>query len=293
MAKVVAGTPPEQRSRLLIAGAVLFAAIAGVLVFVALQNRDGGGTAAATMSDVVVASKDIGVNTRLEEGMLELKSVPADQALTGAYASVERAVGLPVRYPIQRGEQVTTAKVGLSEIEDEKDVGLVLENGERAFSISVEEVTGVGGLPLAGNFVDVIVVWGQEGSRKSALLFQDVEVLSVAQEALEPVPSAADAAEDAAENGETATEEDIAAQGLQGQRPEDVERQPGARTVTLRVTPGQAQVLAVLQAEQRNEAYENVKLWLALRANGDRQILDPPAVDLLQFLSDILLQAGQ
>src|SRR3990172_8993398 len=103
MARVLAGTPSESRSRALIIAALVFAAIAAVLLFIALQNRGGGestSTAAAT-TEVLVAASEIDANTRLAAEMLELRSVPVDDALAGAYASVDAAVGLPARYPIQ------------------------------------------------------------------------------------------------------------------------------------------------------------------------------------------------
>lgn len=290
MARVLAGTSPEGRNRLMIAAAVLFAAIAAVLLFVALQSRDEGGGAAsvAVAADVVVAARNIDTNTKLTADMLELTTIEADQALSGAYSDIELAVGLPVRFPLQQGEQVTRSKVGADAIEEEKDLALVLDPGMRGFSVLASEVTGVGGLLLPGNFVDVIAVFPEGpaglsrlgnletaqdfGEIKAVTLLQNIEILGVAQEAQEPVPAApSTGGEEAAEVG----------QGIRGERPDDVERQPGARSVTLAVTPEDAQQLALVQETHGI-------IWLSLRPVGEENRPAPAEANLLPLLTSPL-----
>ena len=243
----------------MIVAAVIFAAIAALLLFVALQNSGGGGdgtVAAVATTDVVVATGEVSANTILTADMIEVKSIPVDQALTGGYTSVETAVGLPVRYPLQAGEQLTTSKVGLEAIANEKDLALVLDPGKRAFAVSASEVTAVGGLLLPKNFVDVIAVFtNDEGGIESVVtILENIQVLGVAQEALEPVPATANVGDSDASEIEA---------GILGQRSDEVQRQPRARSVTLAVTPDQAQLLAGLQTEG------NINLWLSLRPLGD------------------------
>lgn len=277
MAQAVAAKPAESRNRLMIVAAVVFAALAAILLFVALQNGGGGGggTAAVVSTDVVVAATNIDANTKITADMLELKSVSTDQALTGAYSSVDAAVGLPVRYPLQTGEQVTTSKVGLQAIADEKDLALILQPGQRGFAVEATEVSAVGGLLLPGNFVDVIAVFGEEtgGIEKASTVLQNIEVLGVAQEAQEPVPAAAS-------SGASAEGDDVeVGSGIRGQRPEEVERQPRARSITLAVTPEQAQLLASLQSQ------DDIDLWLSLRPVDDSESASLEETNLLEFHS--------
>ena len=258
MAQAVAGSRPESRNRTMIFAAVVFAAIAAVLLFVALQNSGGGGDSASApvaTTDVVVATQEVSANTILTAEMIEVKSLPVDQVLTGGYTSAETAVGLPVRYPLQAGEQLTTSKVGLEAIADEKDLALVLDSGMRAFAVSASEVTAVGGLLLPKNFVDVIAVFeNDEGEIESVVtVLENIQVLGVAQEALEPVPATVNVSDSEVSGSET---------GILGQRSDEVERQPRARSVTLAVTPDQVQLLAGLQTD-------DVSLWLSLRPLDD------------------------
>ena len=259
MAQAVAGSRPESRNRTMIFAAVVFAAIAAVLLFVALQNSGGGGESASApvvTTVVVVATQEVSANTILTAEMIEVKSLPVDQVLTGGYTSAETAVGLPVRYPLQAGEQLTTSKVGLEAIADEKDLALVLDSGMRAFAVSASEVTAVGGLLLPKNFVDVIAVFENDAGDIISVVtvLENIQVLGVAQEALEPVPATVNVSDSDASGSET---------GLLGQRSDEVERQPRARSVTLAVTPDQAQLLAGLQTGG------GVNLWLSLRPLDD------------------------
>ena len=255
------GARTETRNRTMIVAAFVFAAIAAVLLFVTLRSGDGDGAATiapVAMADVVVATQDISGNTKLTEGMIEVKSLPEDQLLAGVYTAIEAAVGLPVRYPLQAGEQVTASKVGLQAIADEKDLALVLDAGMRAFALSASEVTAVGGLLLPKNYVDVVAVFQtDEGAIESvATVLQNIQVLGVAQEALEPVPANVTDGDSTGNGGET---------GIVGQRSAEVERQPRARSVTLAVTPDQVQLLAGLQSQ------DNVQLWLSLRPLDDNE----------------------
>jgi Flp pilus assembly protein CpaB len=274
MARAATANNPERTNRLVAIGAVVFAAIAAVLLFVALQSRgDSGGGSPVSTVNAVVAAQSIDANTTLTSDMLKIDAVPANLLLDGSYASTDRVVGLPLRYPVQAGEQVTASKIGASAIKDEKDISYLLKPGQRGFAISADEVSAVGGLLLAGNTVDVIAVFSSdnEGSQRAYTVLQNLTVLSVAQEAQEPVPAAATPV--AGQPGST----DQPSQGITGQRPEDIQRQPGARSVTLAVTPEQVQFLAALQED------ENATIWLALRPDGDNSKTDFPASNLFPF----------
>jgi Flp pilus assembly protein CpaB len=266
----------------MIIAAILFAAIAAVLLFAALRSNDDGGSASGATTDTVVASEDIGPNTRITSDMLETRAIADDQVLTGAYASIDDVEGLVARYPIQAGAQVTSASIGTDEIQDENDIGLVVPAGKRAFSVNASEVTSVGGLLLAGNRVDVLVVF-PEGFVESLgdvisdpqvledvraeTLFQNIEVLAVAQEAYEPLP----APEATPADGESTT-------GTSGTRPDDIEAQPDASTITLSVSPQQAGTLALLMDAGAN-------LWLTLRPAGDDSNVPPIDVNPLDFIN--------
>jgi pilus assembly protein CpaB len=248
MARVIAVRgAPETRSRVLIVAAAVFAVIAALLVFVALQNRSEGSTnSSAGLVPVVVATRDLQANTTLTSDMLKVQPVPPDVALSGVYGRTDALAGTVTRYPVLKGQQLTGSVLGTDAAPNADDLSYALPPGKRAVGVEVSEVTGVGGLLLPGNSVDVIAVFNVNatGASKAVTLLQNVVVLAVGQEAQQPAPRPSDGA---------------AADTTSAQK--DAKRQPDARTVTLAVGPADAQLLALAQ--------DNGKLWLSLRPAGD------------------------
>ena len=205
----------------------------------------------------MVADKDIGARTELTGGMLSVKQVPTDEALTGAYTDTEQVAGQVTRQDIQKGEQITASKIGpQTKAEREEGLSFIIPQGMRAFSVQVDETSAVGGLLLPGDLVDIIAIFdeGDFDVNKAVTLLQNIEVLAVAQAAQESIPApASEVTATPTPSGEAAT--------TLGTRPEDVKPNPDARTVTLAVTPEQAQLLALTQAKG--------DLALSLRPFGD------------------------
>jgi len=273
MARAVAGSRPERGNRVFLILAVLAALVAAVLVYAAVNSGgDEETTASPARVDVVVAAQDIPAGTRLTDGMLKIAPVTPETLLPRAYTEVPPLVGYVARYPLAAGEQIAPAKIGL-EGADEDALSLIIPTGQRAIAASVTQVSGVGGLLLPGDWVDVIAVFdpaeqGSSSRKHSVTLFQNVEVLAVAQVTQEPLPPAQAVNESEAE-GETAGEQPLA------QRPEDAEPQPEASTVTLALTPDQAQLLALAQEEG--------KVWLSLRPFGEKSQVELGPGSLVPF----------
>lgn len=248
--------------------ALLFAVVAAVLVFVALNaNGDNDGKASASdTTQVVVAARDLAPRTTLKSDMLKVVDVSTDSALAGTFSTTDALVGQITRYPLVANEQVSSSKVGGGGSDNDQGLSFVVPAGMRAFSISVSEESSVGGLILPGDLVDVIAILHKEdvGMDKAITLVQNVEVLAVAQAAQEPIPPA--------QANTTATP---TPSGTLGERPEDVKPNPGARTVTLAVTPEQAQLLALVQLKG--------ELALTLRQFGDRGPVAPPETNLVPY----------
>ncbi len=259
--------------------AVAAGLVAAVLVFVALANSGGDDNSVAapgaTTDTTVVAAQNIPAGTTVTAEMLKTVQVPQDLLVKGAYAETTPVVGEVTRVAIAPGEQLTPAKIG--PLAEGKGLAGVVPKGKRGIAVEVRESTAVGGLLIPGDRVDVIAVFPGdhpllalfspfEGSIQpsvSITILQNVEVLSVAQEAQKPLGVAA---RDTDGDGTP----DVA---TSGQLPENVDEQPKASTVTLAVDPQQAQLLALAQGEAK-------KVWLSLRAFGDEDIVTLPAVDI-------------
>jgi pilus assembly protein CpaB len=244
-------------NRALLLLALVAGLVAAVLVFVALNQGEDETTAVPAGSDVtvatvVVAAQSIPAGAEITEDMLKTIQVPEELLVAGSYGNTTPIVGQKARVAIAPNEQVTVAKVGAQDAGEGLDY--VVPPGMRALAIKVEEATAVGGLLLPGQRVDIIAKFTEgEGENEVPVIYRvlhDVEVLAVAQVAQEPLPAPAE--------GEEATQLPTS-----GQRPEDVEKQPRAQTVTVAVTPDQAVLLVCAQEEAD-------RVWLALRPFGER-----------------------
>ena len=244
-------------------GLLIIAAIAGLVaavLFVAAVNSGGGGSSTpltAETATVVVARSDITAGQEIKSDMVEVKSVPSDDVIQGAFSAVDTAVGQRARVPVAKGEQLTTAKVGAAA--DGSGLGYVLPIGKQAAAIEVTEATQVGGNLLPGDRVDLLVTFQPTEPGEPVAVYtvlRNLEVLSVAQEAQEAVTAAQDAP--------AATDQSAPAVTTSGQLPEDVEKQPSATTVTVALSAEQAQLLACVQDHSSVS-----RVWLTLRAFGE------------------------
>jgi len=270
----IQGLTISRGNRGLLILALITGLVAAIVVFVALNQGGGGsdnaktGSAVTTTSAVVVAKSDIAAGTEITADMVKVIEVPNSLLVRDAFTSTQLVVGEAARYPIAAGEQVTRARVGPNTEGD--GLAFVVPAGMRAIAVSVDEITGVGGLILPGDRADVIaVIRDQAGvNDRVVTVLQDVEVLAVAQSAQEPVPAAD---EEAAAQAET-----DGASTTSGQLPEDAEPQPSARTVTLALTPEQVQLLTLVQ--------EKGSVYLSLRRFGDKAQPQLPVIDLSAIL---------
>jgi pilus assembly protein CpaB len=250
--------------------------VAAILVYAALSRSSestGGTSGVASMVPAVVAKQDIPVRTKVTTSMVEVRQVPTDAHSELAYTDLSQVVGQVTRYPVATGEEVLSTKVvSLESVATTGDsLSYIIPEGRRGISIQVSEVVSSGGLVLPGDYVDVIGVFdvtfgnGDQQTTKnkyfSRMILQNIEVLAVAQTVVDTAPAAGTT--DSA-TPTTGTED------AQRVRNTDVAPEPKASTVTLSVTPQEAQLLFL--------AEENGVLRLALRPYGDSNVQDIPII---------------
>jgi len=139
---------------------------------------------------VVVAAMDIELGTRLNPQMLRVVDWPSGSVPPGAFDDLKNIQDRVVRTSIQRGEAVLAAK--LAPLGTQGGLSAVIAEGKRAMTVRVNDVVGVAGFALPGNYVDVMVSAQQdrtgtkpsdENQQISKTVLTHVLVLAVAQEA--------------------------------------------------------------------------------------------------------------
>lgn len=174
----------NKRAFVVMAVAIVFG-LAAVVLATQLLNKG-----APTTDSVVVAATDINPGQRITLDMLMMAEWPVGSKQKGDYfGSTKSVAGRVLKGSIQRGDPVSEAKLapkgalgGLSAL---------LPNGKRAITVRVNDVIGVAGFALPGNFVDVIVstqkesLSGDHGAPPqsiSKIVLERILVLAVAQE---------------------------------------------------------------------------------------------------------------
>jgi pilus assembly protein CpaB len=174
------------------ARAVAVLAISVVLGLVATAMAVSWVSQKGTVSanKVVVAATDIELGSRLAPQMLAMVDWPSGSMPQGAFKDVKELQDRVVKTSIQRGEAILTAK--LAPVGTQGGLSAVITDGKRAMTVRVNDVVGVAGFALPGNYVDVMVNTqrdkdgtkpNQENQQISKTVLEHVLVLAVAQEA--------------------------------------------------------------------------------------------------------------
>jgi pilus assembly protein CpaB len=246
--------PGPDRRQLLIAGGL--GLVAALLVIVFLNGAGGDKPAAAVDSTTVVtAASRIEAGVTITDEMVTTRDIPVSAIAADAIRERGLAVGQVARYPIERGEVVSTSR--LVEAPKVQALSFQIPPGMRGMTIPVDVNKTPAALIAPGDFVDVIVsvevailtgrvqptpVAGSgSGSREfkgAATIVQNVQVLSVARTYVDT-----GVVYEASTRGNPPGEKDQVS------------------FVTLAVTPDQAQLLWLAQQEG--------DLTLVLRPFGD------------------------
>ena len=140
---------------------------------------------AAGTQEVVVAAQDIPIGTRLQASMLKTVRWPGSTPLRDAIPSVEDCVGRVVHVSLFQDEPLIQAK--LAPAGEKGGLSAQLGDGQRAVTVKVNEVMGVAGFALPGNYVDVMVnATDSRDQPVSKIVLERIQVLAVAQDVSTP-----------------------------------------------------------------------------------------------------------
>jgi pilus assembly protein CpaB len=153
----------------------------GVIAVVFAANWASGARSSSS-AKVVVAAKDIPLGTPLTAPFLKVVEWPQANVLPGGFQDVTALEGRVVKTTLVQGEPIIEPK--LAPRGASGGLAASIAEGRRAITVKVNEVVGVAGFALPGNFVDVLVNM-KEGQEKpvSKIVLEHILVLAIAQEA--------------------------------------------------------------------------------------------------------------
>ena len=263
MSRATAVLTPGRANRRFVLLAVVLGLLGAILVYMAFSRDSststGAGSAAGGDIAVVVAQLDIPARTRITQAMLDVRFVSENNRSALAFEDPNLVVGKVTRFPVAANEQVLSSKIislAPGSSAGSRSLAFTIPTGKRGFAVSTTDLATAGGLILPGDYVDIVVLYDVEFTSRSGqteteadylvqTLYQNVEVLAVAQTVVDVVPEAGPA--------------------TNGQRVRNSEAKPlpGAATVTLALTPEQVQRLY--------SAESNGKVRFSLRPFGDAE----------------------
>ena len=170
----------KNRRAYLMLGLAVALGLAAVLLASRWLLRQTPGTAGR----IVVAAADVNLGQRLAPDMFKLADWPADALPAGALRDPAKLNGRVLKTSVLRGEPLSEAK--LAPAGTLGGLSALIAEGKRAITVRVNDVVGVAGFALPGNFVDIIV-HTQAGERQhergiSKIVLERILVLAVAQE---------------------------------------------------------------------------------------------------------------
>ena len=240
------------KSKWMLAIAILLGIITALIFRSYLRETEPSGSAGKSIS-IVVARENISKGTPAEKSLIAFRKIPA-KFLPGEAVLLkdyELILGQQFKMNIKKGAPILWLHF---ESEREKLLSYRIPDKKRAITIGVDELTGVGGMISPCDFVDILFtcIYSGEGIDTSRVititLLQDVSVISAGHRTFE------------------------------SQMLTSFSRKSGYSSVTLSVTPHEAELLAFAQ--------EHGKLCLTLRNPHDREKKELRGVtfDSLRFL---------
>ena len=142
---------------------------------------------AIASNKVAVAAVDIELGTKLNPQMLSLIDWPQGSTPVGTFADLKELQDRVLKNSVQRGEAILNNK--LAPIGSAGGLSAVIADGKRAMTVRVNDVVGVAGFALPGNYVDILINAqqdtnkGNESKPITKTVLEHVLVLAVAQEA--------------------------------------------------------------------------------------------------------------
>ena len=166
-------------------GLLFLALVIGLTAAVYAANMASLQTLAS--NKIVVAAVDIELGGKITPQMLTTVDWPSGSVPAGAFSEVKNLQDRVIKVGIMRGEAIVERK--LAPPGSQGGLSAVIAEGKRAMTVRVNDVVGVAGFALPGNYVDVMVnaqqdkARGEEGRQISKTVLEHVLVLAVAQEA--------------------------------------------------------------------------------------------------------------
>lgn len=217
---------------------------------------------------VVIAKTDIQELELIDDSKVTVTSIPENFAAPGRFEKVEEVNNTIATVPILKGEQITKPRVTFPG--SQSGLARQVSVGKRAIAINITSHQAVSKLIKPGDRVDLLAgvdyTGGRRDKQKIKTILQDVLVLSTGLSMTNSIPL-------------------IGVETPTVIRKMKLNTYNEYNTVTLELDPFQSQKLVFLLT------YSSSSLYLALRNNNDKRIVDINSTDYFEILGEDAAEA--
>lgn len=152
----------KRSNRLVLLVGVFLAIVAFVGILLLLQQpaTQTGENAIPTTGDVVIATQNIPLSTRIRADQVEKQTLPLAAISAGAFADPSQVIGQVARQPVTAGAQITATTLSGGATGTVIDVDTPA--GMRAIAVRVDQTSGVGTVIKTGDYVDSLIALTEE-----------------------------------------------------------------------------------------------------------------------------------
>lgn len=156
--------------------AIILSLLTTTFLFVYIKQVEKQNIINYNTDQVIVAKEDIPVDTRITPDMVELREVAAESVHPDAAMSIDEVIGYVTRSNIVSGEQVLLSRIATGRT----DAGLSykIPDNMRAMTISTNETTSVGGYINIGDKVDILASYTTGTALMTFTQLQNLEVIA-------------------------------------------------------------------------------------------------------------------
>ncbi len=162
---------------------IILAVVVGLVAAFSIHRvliAKSGAAKPEPMAKVVVSEADISSGSEINAKMVKVAIWPQHLVHPKAARTLDEVIGRVVNIPITAGEPVLLSKLAAPGTAG--GLGGLLSPNMLAFTVKVDDVSGVGGFLNPGDHVDILTVLPKAGGEQlSKIILQDVKLLTTGQ----------------------------------------------------------------------------------------------------------------
>lgn len=162
--------------------ATIIAIITGFAVFLfasQLQKNSMIKDDEPEMVSVVVAASNISANSTITFEMLTTVSYLKETVPVTAITDINEVIGKNAKYPIFKSEQILPEKIFITGQVENEVLAARIKDGYRAFTIAVDNITGIAGNLTAGDKIDLIITRTVNDKTTTSYLMQNINIIAI------------------------------------------------------------------------------------------------------------------